>query len=331
MGFLFKTPEERVARLLEKGLSAARTGAFDRARADCEAAWNLAVAELDVAQVRTDAAMALVNVCVAMQDWPAAEHALVRLCTSLLALRGPDTLEVVSAQRTLCDLYVQRGKPAEAIAVLEGLVARLPPRSANALHLKAELAGIVSKAGDAARARTLITEVMTQVEKMHPAGHPERAWAQQCAATIALRSGDLETAHPLAVAAYAGARVDEHRLASGLTLVDSLRRRREFAAAINVCEELPAVSQDPVSRATVIETMADVLRDSGALHDAVPLYERATQMVNASFGPNHFNLITLLEGHAATLRLMGRLTQANELDAQRRAIEQAVRRPSSAG
>ena len=48
MGFLFKTPEERVARLLEKGLAAARTGAFDRARADCEAAWNLAVAELDL-------------------------------------------------------------------------------------------------------------------------------------------------------------------------------------------------------------------------------------------------------------------------------------------
>jgi tetratricopeptide (TPR) repeat protein len=178
-----------------------------------------------------------------------------------------------------------------------------------------------SKANEHAQATLLITQVRQLVHTSAPQGHPDRAWVDQCAASIFLRAGNLPAARPLAEAAYRANALDG---AAVLTYAEVLRRAGDFNGAFAACRALAQHSSEPDP--TLIETMADIMRDAGQLEAALQAYEQATQLVVAQGGPDHFNLLTLLEGHALALRRLGREPNALALDQRRAEIEAIVRR-----
>lgn len=314
----------KLTRLLATATEAARAGRKQEALEASDEAWRIANEEERSVEARQEAAMTRVNVCVHLGEWQGAELALQRLCTSLAASPGPETLVSFEAQRTLVDLLSQRGKWAQAASVLEKLCALVPRGTPDRLVLEGELAGLQSQAGQHERAVTLIDAVLERVDQLVPFGHERWVWARQCAATISMRAGDLDTTERLLTQVMEPG-PGEHGFSVALTLVELSRRRGRFEQALSVLDQLERAETGPIARATLTETRADVLRDAGRLDEALLRYQASATLVKQTFGDGHFNLLTLYEGWAQALRAAGRATEAARLDEERQRIQRVVR------
>lgn len=91
----------------------------------------------------------------------------------------------------------------------------------------------------------------------------------------------------------------------------------QFRMAVQEAEKFPATDN---RLATSLNNLANCLRAQGKFVDAEPVYLRAIQAKEASDGPFHDGLVSILENYAKMLKAAGREKEAGKYEQRARGI-----------
>jgi tetratricopeptide (TPR) repeat protein len=220
-----------------------------------------------------------------LASWPESERQWRAVLDSARRRHGPDSAEALVAQRQVAHVLLHRGRPREALALIEpsatGLARALGPDHPETLASRADLADAYSAAGRIAEAVRLLESVAKAWESKQGPGDRD---------TITSR-------YNLAKAYHTAGRNAE---AVGL-----------FEAVVKADESMlgPDHPETLVSR----NELATSYLDTGRIADAVELLEAVLKASLPKLGPDHLYTLQTRNALAVAYRAAGRPAKAIEI------------------
>jgi tetratricopeptide (TPR) repeat protein len=230
-----------------------------------------------------------------------AEKAYLRAASALMRAPDADPRLLVRVYAGLATVYIQTGEDSRGENLIRSVLASNPPADEAAqASLTGSLALILARKGLFAEAIPLLSET-----------------ARRCALS---QDAEMQEAGAVAAANLAGVQLHLGRLADALA---------SYRQALAWMESAPRIS--PAAFAVTLAGYANALHRAGDPQAAAAHYRQAVAHAQTSLGDHHIVLADLLEQYSAFVRETGKKSEARQLAAAARRIQNAWNRDNLTG
>jgi len=222
----------------------------------------------------------------------------------------------------LAELQRRQGRYAEARTLLEQALALTPPNSVAAAVLH-NLGEIHRLYGQYTAAERRLQQALALKESLFGPDHPQLARTLNTLARVHQEAGDFAAAaagYRRAMAIwerYPRGYAEERAAAlTNLGRLCHLEQRYKEAEALHRRALDAIVPPDPAVEAAILHNLANLYTAQGRFHAAEPLYRRSLDLREATLGPHHPVVATLLADYAQALRRNKRARDARRLESR---------------